>query len=217
MRHVRLLLLPLAAACGGDDEGGFPSERFEFQGTIHTVVISAATGSVSLTAAPGVVAAEFTPTQDGDNFQFEDSAGRLTLGSLCQDGSLGCGTSIAVTLPAGTDFEVKTESGPVSFAGMNVRGVVETTSGPIRGTELGTMILETSSLTADHTVSFDLVPQSVVMHGGSSGNLDLTVPPGAYQLDISAGGTTTTSGVQDGPSGPDVELTTGGNVTVTGA
>lgn len=214
MRQIMAGLV-LLAGCSGDDEE-LPSEKFEFQGAIHTVVVTGAAGPVSLTAASGPVTVEFRPREDGDNFQYEETAGRLLVGSVCKDGTLGCGTAIDVTLPAGTDFEVTTEIGPVSITGMEVSGLVETGAGPITGSRLGPMILETHSQTGAQSMQFLDVPTSVLMDGGSSGDLSLTLPGGDYQLSISAGGTTTTSGVQDGPSGPDVILNTGGNVTVNG-
>lgn len=214
MRQIVASLSLLAACSGGEEE--LPSEKFEFQGAIHTVVVTAAGGPVSLTAKSGPVAVEFQPREDGDNFQYEETAGRLVVGSLCQDGALGCSTGIDVTLPPGTDFEITTETGPVAIKGMEVSGFVETTAGPINATGLGPMILETHSQTGSQSFQFLGVPTSVIMDGGSSGDLTLTVPAGDYQLDVSAGGSTTTSGIQDGPSGPDLILSTGGNVTVTG-
>lgn len=206
----------LLVACGGD--GQQPSgETYEFQGAIHTVVVTTGSGAVALTGQEASrVTATFTAS-GGDSFQFEETAGRLVLGSLCQDGTLGCGTDIEIVLPPGTDFEIFTDSGPVAVSGMEVIGSVETTSGPITALGLGPMNLSTRSLSGDHQIFFDAVPLAVTMEGGQSGDLFLELPGGNYQLDISAGGTTQTSGIQDGPSGPELTLSTGtGDVTVTG-
>ncbi|HHO53269.1 MAG TPA: hypothetical protein ENK18_20950 [Deltaproteobacteria bacterium] len=206
----------LSVACG-DDHPEINSESYEFQGAIHTVVINAGSGSVVLTGKAGSLVSVSFSSEGGDSFQFEEVAGRLSVGSLCQDGTLGCGTDVAVLAPPGTDFEIFTDSGPVTVTGMDVIGRIETTSGAIFALDLGPMILSTRSLSGDHQVTFDEVPLEVEMEGGQSGALSLEVPQGDYQLDISAGGTIQTSGIQDGPSGPELTLSTNtGDVTVTG-
>ena len=217
MGRFSIWVLAWGGCSGGDDAEPVEGDTFLFDGAIHTVVVSGGTGTITLTARPGDVEAEFITPPDGSNYQFDENAGRLTIGSVCQDNSVGCGTDIHIGLPAGTDFEVTSESGPVSITGMSVIGTVVTTDGSITARDLGPMDLSTTSLSGDHDLAFRDVPFAVDMQGGQSGNLTLEVPSGDYQIDITAGGVTQTSGVQDGPSGPELVLSTAtGNATITG-
>lgn len=221
MRWMGCCVAALALACtGGDDEDPPPvNNALQFNEPIHTVEITATTGQVTVSASPGSDVLVFSePDADDDDWQHSIIDGKLVMGSICGDGTIGCGSSFDVEMPPNTDLNVFTTSGPVELAGLGGRIDVDSDSGTIFAEGMQAADLVTKTVDAGTQLGFDMPPRELDVLGGGSGSIVVTVPPGNYQLDIETiGSVTIEGGVVDGDIGPELILESGtGSVRVSG-
>lgn len=206
---------------GGQNTEGLEPILRRWEQPVQIVVVDSSEGSVTLNGSNSrVVDATFTPTRDGDNFQAGLNQGRLTIGAICQDGSRGCGTNIALDLPKDVEFEIVTDRGNVEINNMGFVGTIVTTTGTITGTGLEQLDLTTTAtLGADQDLSYRLRPPVVAMDAGQQGNITIRLPAGEYDFDIQTSGSTLfeTGDVADDPTDDTViQLRSGvGDVVVT--
>ena len=200
--------------CGGNNNTDEPVETVRrYEGIITVVAVNSSEGDVTLEGTDTrIVEARFTPSSDGDNFQGQlSSNGRLSLGSVCQDGQLGCGTNIDVTMPNNIEFEVDTQRGNIMLDGLGFGGEVRSVVGTVTAVDLGQVDLEVTTQNAAQDLEFRLQPVRVSMDGGATGNLTIRLPPGDYQFDIATNGRLVfeSGEVRDAEFGPEIQMNTG--------
>ena len=210
---VPILVASLLPACSGDGEDGLTPTRRRFEGTVTFLSVDTSEGSVTLIGRDTrVVEATFTPSREGDNFQANLALGELTLGSVCQDGSRGCGTHIEATVPRDVEFAIVTDRGDVTIRDLTFAGDIQSRSGNVLGEDLGLRTLTTETLDADQDLHFATTTiddsMDVHMETGGSGALTIRLPPGGYRFDAKTNGPITfeSGEVRDSDGGPHVTM-----------
>ena len=218
-----LLGCGLVACSGDDDTGELPTRTVEFSQAIVSLFVNSSEGDVTLVGSDTrIVTVSFPWDGEYEPVQFDNQAsGRLSIGSVCEDGTLGCGVDLTIELPSGTDFDITTELGNIDLQGMGVTGTVSTTNGSITASGLGQMQLTAETLGGDVDVAFGLVPVEVFLGGGALGNVELDLPRGAagrYDFDVTTSGSVTyTGGLENSTAGPPITVVTGsGDVVING-
>ncbi len=207
--------------CSGGDTDKPPrvNPNVRFEEALHTVEVSATTGLVRVAASSSsAVLISFTPDAGDDDWQHSIIDGKLVMGAICGDGSIGCGGDFDIELPPNTDVVVTTTSGPVELVGLGGDVDVVSESGTILGEAMGAVDLITRTVDAGTNLFFALPPDEIDILGGGGGGIGITVPPGNYRVDVTTlGDVTIEGGVVDGNAGPDLILESGnGSVRVSG-
>ncbi len=192
---LALVVVWSAIACDGgenEDEGPAAVTR-RYESGVNKIVITTSEGIVRLEGSDTrILDVTYRPDREGDTFQGNPSGGVLALGSVCRDGSIGCGGTFDVSLPRNTEFEIATETGDITLIGMGFGGVLDTLTGRVLGEDLGAMnSLVVTSQDGNQNLSFREAPELVEMDSGGSGNLTIALPGGDYQFMWSTSGRTT--------------------------
>lgn len=185
-------------------QGGQPGATYEIKGTelvLDTSCGNRCSVSYEVTSAAGV------------SVQGETGSGNIDLSRVGQvEVQVGSG-DVRVSGAAGP-VRVETGSGDIEVYDVANPVVLRASSGNITGTRLGG---ETDAQAKSGNVTIELDrPASARLHA-SSGNVELTVPAGGYQVRSTAGSGDVEVGVPNDPSAAHVlDLRTGsGNITVT--
>ena len=127
----------------------------------------------------------------GTDFESEQDGGDILLSASCQELLIpGCGGSITLGVPAGTQFELQASGQDVDLAGIDGVATVRTGSGDVSGDDLALVDLSVTTSSGDVDLGFGQQPISVKATT-DSGDVDVEVPSGDVAYDIV---TTTDSG-----------------------
>ena len=200
-------------ACGNGKDGSsvVNNKSIEFSQTIVNLAVTSSVGNVTLLGSDTRVTTITYPDVGYEALQFDNAlSGRLSIGTVCEDGTLGCGVDMTIETPATTQFEINTESGDVDIQGMSLLGTVDSTLGQITASDLGAMDLRAETRGGNLDIAFRLVPVEVFLGGGDDGMVTLDLPRGSngrYNFDVQTQGSITfTGGLQDSASGPPITV-----------
>jgi len=218
--HPRCRLLScvsaLAASACGMHEPNLHSERLDVPDAPRALRIELGAGDVSLRGADvdsvSVTAKIDGPTNHLGHTQDQDT---LTVFDECHEDP--CSVDLSLEVPRNVALKLRTGAGDVWLADARGDTSIRTGSGDIRG--LGLSGVNFDAETGSGDAHFELAPALSVRLRTSSGDVALSVPSGAYRLDVSTGsGDQHVDGVSDDPSAAGtIDVATGsGDLQITG-
>ncbi len=172
--------------------------------------IDAGDGDIRVVARPGdAVTYSSSLKWIGRRPSVEVSAGgdQLRLKSSCPSVLLGaelpifsrCDVDLVVGVPPATDVRIDSGSGDIALEGLNGTVSIDSGTGPIMATELGSPTLTIDSGTGDVTAAFRTRPTSVRVDSGT-GDITVRVPSGPYAVNADSGvGSVSLRGVVNDP------------------
>jgi hypothetical protein len=222
----------LLSACEWDNLGG---EQFNDQETlgqsVSEVRFANDSGDVKITVGGDQVevlrTVKYEDTKPGKTYRVDGAA--LVL-EACQERN--CWVNYEVTVPEGTTVSGHVDSGNVELVGVaranveaesgdvsirDVDGEVNATaqSGNVELSGIGGAVVagaESGSVTIDMTSAANIAAKA------SSGNVDVTVPKGNYQVNATADSGEVTNDVGSGSSGPTIDVQAdSGNISIRAA
>ena len=234
IRHVVVGVIVVAgglllSACDWDDFGGKEfSDSESLSGSVSEVRFANDSGNITITAGDKLEVRRtvgYHETKPGKTYRVDGDA--LVLEN-CPERD--CWVAYEVTVPANVEVSGHLDSGDVEIAGV-ARANVGAESGNVTVRDVdGEVNAKTQSGNVELSgiagavvvgaesgnVSVALTEPRSVTATTSSGNVDVTVPDGDYQVDIQ--GDQVTNDIGSGTSGPSIHLRTeSGNVTLTPA
>lgn len=128
----------------------------------------------------------------GTDYESGQDGGDIRLTASCLPLVIpGCGGSVTIGVPVGTQFELQASGQDVDLAGIDGVATVRTGSGDVTGSDLALVDLGVTSTSGDVDLAFAQQPYSVKATTGS-GDVDVEVPTGDLAYDV-----VTTSGSGD--------------------
>lgn len=120
----------------------------------------------------------------GTDFDSEQNGGDILLAASCQPLLIpGCGGSVTIGVPAGTQFELQATGQDVDLAGIDGVATVRTGSGDVTGRDLALVDLGVTTSSGDVDLAFAQQPYSVKATT-TSGDVDVAVPQGDLAYDV---------------------------------
>lgn len=209
-RNLGFLLCVATFGCSGCSfhEPNLHSEQFEIQQVPSSLVVDVRAGDVSLRGADvdsvAVSAKIDGPTNHVGHEQGEEA---LTVFDECHEDP--CSVDLTLDVPRHLALTLRTGAGDVWLENAGGDISIRTGSGDIRG--LGLAGVNFSAETGSGDVRCELAPALRVHLRTESGDVALSVPSGAYRLQVSTGsGDQELEGVSNDPSADgEIQVTTG--------
>lgn len=197
MKHLALfsiVLLPSMLGCAPVRE-----ERVAFDADARSVLVETEVGNVFVSSARGGEP-EVVATLHGRRAEFREEVdgGQHAFSVDCPPAALTCYVDFEVALPDGVDLEVVSGSGNIEVEAVELLDVVlDSGSGNVKGDEMTAETLDANSGSGNVTVGLVAAPRRVVAQS-SSGDVELVLPSGRYDLTVESGsGSTDVRGLDD--------------------
>ena len=118
------------------------------------------------------------------DYESEQAGGDILLSADCQPLLIpGCGGSVTIGVPAGTQFELQATGQDVDLAGIDGVATIRTGSGDVSGSDLALVDLGVSTSSGDVDVAFAQQPLGVKATT-DSGDVDVELPTGDVTYDV---------------------------------
>lgn len=139
---------------------------------------------VEADAADITVDAELVSGWLSTDLESQQDGGTIALGASCLSLLIpGCGGTVTIGVPAGTQFEVDTDGGDVELEAVGGLVSVQTGSGDVTGRDLATLDIGVTTTSGDVDLAFATQPYGVKAVT-ESGDVDVTVPGGDLTYDV---------------------------------
>ena len=120
----------------------------------------------------------------GTDYASEQDGGDIRLTASCQPLLIpGCGGTVTIGVPAGTQFELQASGQDVDLAGIDGVATVRTGTGDVTGSDLTLVDLGVTTSSGDVDLAFAQQPYSVKATT-DSGDVDVEVPTGDLAYDV---------------------------------
>jgi len=224
-------LLPLALiACNGEppinidtgpEDGGVLPATVDFDsGKVASMVVETVNGSIDLQPGgeAGGVRVDVVRQDQAESWDYFLQDQVLQMWPLCENGVLGCSSGFAIGAPATMEAYLSTVSGETKISDYNGNVTIENTQGLVTGLRLKGGNLVATGNSATMNIEFLNEPESVELTT-IDGTINLEIPRGTYNLDVTTNGVRSlidpTTLIQG--DGPTILIkSTSGDVTVTG-
>ncbi len=215
MRQTFLILITALFGC----TDSLDAQDYEHNRDYDRYSVSVDSGSIIVRSTNGRGTTRAVAQYEGDlpTVRVEVVAGVLEIEGECGDRSTDCWVDFFIDVSTASPGSIDALDGTVKLEGLAGDHSLEVSDGTLTGEEL-TMGLLIADVSGDSELTWTGFPTQLDLES-TGGDIDVTVPGGAYALDLSGADGVTTEGVDDdATSDKSIRAAAeAGSVTVTGS